>query len=128
KGTTIEPYASPVRDLMIAGRDVIYGEGTGTVTGGPESAYDDVIFGDHGAVVQNVIDPNLPDALPQKIQTTTLDSIRRIESRALQNGADDVIFGNLGRDLIVAGAGHAMADAAGADDLVFADNMSRLRP
>src|SRR5262249_14039032 len=58
-GTTIEPYPSPVRDLMIAGRDVIYGDGPGTVTGGPESAYDDVIFGDHGAVTQYVVDPNL---------------------------------------------------------------------
>src|SRR5262249_46383619 len=59
-GTTIAPVPSPVADLLLAGRDVIYGEGTGTVTGGPETAYDDIIFGDHGAILQYVVDPNLP--------------------------------------------------------------------
>jgi hypothetical protein len=125
-GTTIEPYASPVRDLLIAGRDLIYGDGPGTVTGGPEWAYDDIIFGDHGALLQNVADPNLPDARPQKIQTTTLDSVLLIRSRQLQNGNDDAIFGNLGRDIIIAGAGHDMADGDEADDLVFGDNVTTL--
>src|SRR5207244_2963310 len=59
-GTTIEPTPSPVADLMDAGRDLIYGEGAGTILGGPQSAYDDIIFGDHGAVTQQVVDPNLP--------------------------------------------------------------------
>ncbi|MEQ1827017.1 MAG: hypothetical protein ABL921_13765 [Pirellula sp.] len=125
-GTTVEPYASPVADLLTAGRDLIYGDGPGTVGGGPEAAYDDVIFGDHGTIIQNVIDPNLPNALPQKIQTTTLESLIRIESRDLQNGNDDVIFGNLGRDIIIAGAGHDMADGDEADDLVFGDNVTSL--
>ena len=65
----------------------------------------------------DVADPNAPDTRLQKIQTTTLASIRRIESRAFQNGGDDVIFGNLGRDMIVAGTGHDMADGDEADDL-----------
>ena len=60
-GTTIEPTPSPVMDNMDAGRDLIYGEGPGTILGGPQTAYDDIIFGDHGAVIQQVADPNLLD-------------------------------------------------------------------
>ena len=39
-----------------------------------------------------------------------------IESIELQNGDDDVLFGNEGRDLIIAGAGHDMADGDQEDD------------
>jgi Ca2+-binding RTX toxin-like protein len=35
-GTTIQPYPSPVRDLLVAGRDTLYGEGAGTKTDGLE--------------------------------------------------------------------------------------------
>src|SRR6266542_2555916 len=93
-----------------------------TAAGGPQEAYDDVIFGDHGIVVQQTADMNEPEPRLQKIQTTTIASVRLIESRAYQNGADDVIFGNLGRDVIVAGAGHDLADGDEADDMVFGDN------
>ena len=120
-------HASPVADPLDAGRDVIYGDGPGTVAGGPESAYDDVIFGDHGAVIQNVVDPNLPDAAPAEDPDD--DARRRSggSSRGhYQNGNDDVIFGNLGRDIIIGGAGHDMADGDEADDLVFGDNVVRL--
>src|SRR5207302_7721346 len=92
-----------------------------TVTGGYEAGYDDVIFGDHGAVIQQTVDPNQPDARLQKIQTTLISSIRRIESREFQNGADDVIFGNLGRDVIIAGAGNDVADGDQQDDMIFGD-------
>ena len=143
-GTTIEPYPSPVRDEMLAGRDTIFGEGPGTVTLfgsgagtiGPvtlptEPGYDDIIFGDHGAALQNVADPNLPDTRLQKIQTTryssTEDTLRGIESRALQNGADDIIFGNVGRDVIVGGDGNDMADGNEGDDFVFGDNAYLVR-
>src|SRR5262249_16826027 len=47
-------------------------------------------------------------------------------SEEMQNGNDDVIFGNLGRDIIVAGAGNDMADGDEADDLVFGDNVTKL--
>jgi hypothetical protein len=58
-------------------------------TSGPESAYDDVIFGDHGEILQYVFDPNVPDPplIPgalQKIQTTQLKSILAINSVELQ--------------------------------------------
>jgi len=125
-GTTIEPYASPVADTMDAGRDLIYGDGPGTIGSpptAPQSAYDDIVFGDHGAVIQQVSDPNLPDARLQKIQTTLLSSVRRIESRAYQNGNDDTVFGGYGRDVIVGGAGNDMLDGMEQDDLVFGDQV-----
>ena len=59
----------------------------------------------------------------QKIQTTLLSSVRRIESRAYQNGNDDTVFGGLGRDVIVGGAGNDMLDGDEADDLVFGDQI-----
>ncbi|MEO6021102.1 MAG: calcium-binding protein [Knoellia sp.] len=127
-GTTIQPYPSPVRDdLLVAGRDLIFGEGAGAVLGGPESAYDDIIFGDHGAILQDVADPNEPDSRPQKIQTTALASVLGVESRNLQHGADDVIFGDLGRDLLIGGAGNDLADGNAADDMVLGDNASLVR-
>ncbi|HEX6131212.1 MAG TPA: hypothetical protein VF044_05745 [Actinomycetota bacterium] len=152
---TIKPVPSVNADLLDAGRDLIYGESPETatatstpsgapvpaftytagrtvhtittLTGGPQEAYDDVVFGDHGIVVQQTADPNEPDLRLQKIQTTAIASIRLIDSRAFQNGADDVIFGNLGRDVIVAGTGHDMADGDEADDMVFGDNAFLLR-
>jgi hypothetical protein len=121
-GTTIEPYASPVADPLTAGRDVIHGDGPGSADG-ELGDFDDVIFGDHGEIIQNVADPNLPPVLLQKIQTTTLNSILAINSVELQNGDDDVIFGNLDRDIIIGGAGNDMADGDEQDDLIFGDNV-----
>ena len=140
--------ASENADPMQAGRDLVYGEGPDSATvapqgfsyttgrtvhaittalGGPQEAYDDVIFGDHGAVIQQTADPNQPDARLQKIQTTAIASVRRVESRAYQDGGDDTIFGGLGRDVVVAGAGHDAADGDEADDMVFGDNAFLLR-
>jgi hypothetical protein len=131
---TIKPVPSQNADLMLAGRDLIYGEGSltymvgktlhsvTTVLGGKQEVYDDVIAGDHMAVIQQTADPNTPDTRLQKIQTTLIASIRFIESRAYQNGEDDVIFGNLGRDVILGGAGDDMIDGNEADDMIFGDN------
>ncbi|WP_203230655.1 calcium-binding protein [Agromyces humi] len=133
-GTTIQPYPSPVRDdLLVAGRDLLFGDGVGTVVGGPESAYDDIVFGDHGAIVQNgpaafnTADPNLPDPRLQRIQTTAVSTISSIESRNLQRGSDDAVFGGLGRDVLIGGAGHDSVDGDEADDLVFGDNVVFVR-
>ena len=76
-----------------------------------------MIFGDHGAVIQQTADPNQPDTRLQKIQTTTLASIRRSSRAPSRTAATTSIFGNLGRDTIVAGAGHDMADGDEADDM-----------
>jgi len=139
-GTTLTPLVGGqpgvVDDLQVAGRDLIYGEGAaGLGIGGfsvnvgsaPDSAYDDIIFGDHGEVLQNVADPNEPDQRLQKIQTTQLSTVVMIRSRSLDKGADDVIFGGLGRDVIVGGAGNDMADGNQADDMIFGDAMELTR-
>ena len=59
--------------LLVPGHDTLYGEGAGTIGTagtGTETGFDDVIFGDHGRVTQLVADPNQPNPLLQKIQTT----------------------------------------------------------
>ncbi|HEV8251466.1 MAG TPA: Calx-beta domain-containing protein, partial [Gaiellaceae bacterium] len=128
-GTTIEPTPSPVADNMDAGRDLIYGEGFSAsqiglgLNNGPQTAYDDIIFADHGEVIQQVVDPNLPDPRLQKIQTTLLSSVRDIRSAAFQNGADDIVFANRGRDVVVGGAGNDMLDGDQEDDFVFGDQV-----
>ncbi len=121
-GTVLAPQPSPVRDLLIAGRDVIHGDGAGSASGGQE-VFDDIIFGDHGVILQNVADPNLPPTLLQKIQTTALGTVYFIGALELQNGADDAIFGNEGRDIIIGNAGNDLADGGNHDDLVFGDNV-----
>ncbi|HEY3484924.1 MAG TPA: Calx-beta domain-containing protein [Ilumatobacteraceae bacterium] len=135
---TLTPAAAPNRDLMLAGRDLIHGDGTisytvgrtvhvaTTPTTGPQTAFDDIICGDHCSVLMDVRDPNEPSPKLQRIQTTRLSEVLAVFSEALQNGDDDTIFGNIGRDLIIAGAGHDMADGDEQDDIVFGDNVTAL--
>ncbi|HWQ28293.1 MAG TPA: Calx-beta domain-containing protein [Dehalococcoidia bacterium] len=135
EGETIAPYPSPVRDLLGGGDDIICGDAntecrSGLVAmnpAGAETLFEDIVFGDKGEVFQHVIDPNTPNTLLQKIQTTLLQSALSIESRDYQRGGDDVIFGNLGRDVLVGGTGHDMADGDEADDLLFGDNVFLFR-
>jgi Ca2+-binding RTX toxin-like protein len=74
-----------------------------------------------------VVHPNLPPVLLQKIQTTTLSSVLEVNSLELQNGGNDVVFGNLDRDIVVGGTGHDMLDGDEQDDLVFGDNVFLFR-
>ncbi len=133
-GTTLTPIVGGqpgiVDDLQVAGRDLIFGDGAPglglgdfavNVGTAPESAYADVIFGDHGAVLQDVADPNEPDPRLQKIQTTALSTVIAIASMSLDKGADDVIFGGFGQDVVVGGAGNDLVDGDQADDMVFGD-------
>ena len=76
----------------------------------------------------NVQDPNEPFTPLQRIQTTQINDVLGIFSVELQNGDDDTIFGNVGRDVIVAGAGDDMADGDEQDDLIFGDNVTALLP
>ena len=135
------PGAGTQPRLMAAGDDTIYGEGSISYTVGrtvfsrstvynqdwTQTAYDDIVFGDHGTISQQVADTNQPDPRLQKIQTTTIGSVRGIESRAYQNGGDDTINGNEGRDVLVGGAGDDMVDGDEQDDMVFGDNIFLLR-
>ena len=67
---------------------------------GPQTAYDDIVFGDHGSIFQQVADTNEPRPRLQKIQTTTIGSRPRHRvAGAFQNGGDDTINGNVGRDV-----------------------------
>ncbi|WP_201742286.1 hypothetical protein [Mangrovicoccus ximenensis] len=115
-----------------AGDDLIEGNGSGTPDGTP-----DIIFGDHGEVVQFVIDPNLPDpvgrlylgeivpdGIPQKIQTTFLGTVLEINSVEPQTGGDDVVFGSEIDDILIGGAGNDMLDGGEGDDLIFGDNVN----
>ena len=110
----------------LAPSGLLEGEGAGTVgsaTDDPLTPFDDVIFGDHGQVVQQVIGVrDLSDLGPlvQKIETTGF--IREIFTTEPDNGADDVIHGNDGRDRIFGGNG---ADTISGDDqsnVVFGDH------
>ncbi len=116
----VNASVSPVADPLLAGKDTLHGEGPGSVAGAVGDN-DDVIFGDHGAVTQDVADPNLPSPKPQKIQTTL--RILRIDSQSLQNGADDAIFGSQGLDILIGGAGSDSIDGDEEDDLIFGDNV-----
>ena len=110
-------------DNLIAGRDILEGDGR---VDGIDAGIDDqqnIIFGDHGEVVQLVADPNLPPLLLQKIQTTALDTVLEINSLEPQNGADDIIFGTTIADLLIGGGGNDMIDGREGDDLIFGDNV-----
>ncbi len=145
---TLAPAPALNRDYMEAADDDIHGEGSTSYTVGRtvvtaatvhdadwqtqpslfvQAAYDDIAFGDHGVIRQQVADTNEPDPRLQKIQTTTIASVRAVESRAFQNGGDDTINGNEGRDLLIGGAGHDLADGDEQDDLLFGDNVFLLR-
>jgi len=117
-------FTSPNVDLLlVAGRDLLSGEGAGTIGSagtGTETGYDDVIFGDHGSVTQFVADPNQPNPLLQKIQTTGY--IREIRTVRPSIGADDVIHGNAGRDRIFGGNANDTITGDGETNAIFGDH------
>jgi Ca2+-binding RTX toxin-like protein len=120
-GTFSAPAPSQMRDRLQAGRDVLEGEGAGAALG-KENTTRDIIFGDHGIVEQKVADPNLPDPMPQKIQTTALDSFGTFLSTAKLNGANDTIRGNDGDDWLVGGPGFDLIEGGGQADEIFPDD------
>ncbi|MBK8460092.1 MAG: calcium-binding protein [Micropruina sp.] len=81
-----------------------------------------MIFGDYGRVLQNVVDPNLPDIRLQKIQTTEIGTILEICAVNVQQGGDDIIYGSEFDDVLIGGAGNDMIDGLGGGDLIFGDN------
>src|SRR5439155_2669230 len=128
------------KDLLIAGRDLIYGEGLGSAPGLATAGvgnFDDIIFGDLGVITQDVSGPRdttkAVPAKPQKISTTLLtanatsNGVLNVDSKALQNGADDTIYGNLDRDILVGGPGNDAIDGGEQDDRIFGDNVSMVR-
>src|SRR4029078_1957718 len=118
--------AKPDADLLVPGRDVLYGEGAGSVAAALQDENVDVIFGDFGVVNQDVLggkDTTRVQTQLQRIQTTAIVTRRNIESRELQPGADDTMYGNDGRDILIGDTGSDAIDGGKNDDLVFGDNV-----
>src|SRR5262249_743217 len=117
---------------------------------------DDIIFGDLGVVSQDVSGPRdvtkAVPAKPQKISTTSIshqfallndkfgnppapgtqpthvpNGVTSVDSKALQNGGNDWVYGNTDRDLLVGGPGNDAVDGGIENDLVFGDNVSYVR-
>ena len=123
---TANSSTAPNADLLVAGRDTLFGEGAAAANGAA-GAFADVIFGDHGAVIQDtleaVVGPNgydRPTTKLEKIQTTLV--ILEITTREPANGAADAIDGNAGRDRILGGNGADTVNGNDGDDIVLGDN------
>jgi hypothetical protein len=125
---TVSASSKPNADPLVAGRDLLYGDGADSTASASADDYADVIFGDIGVVQQDEAGPRdttrVPPAKPQRIQTTAISSLRNVESKVVQNGADDFIYGGLGRDVLIGGPGSDAIDGGALDDLVFGDNVT----
>ena len=76
--------------------------------------------------MQDVADPNLPEPELQQIQTTELATVLSIVvASRCRTATTTSIFGNLGRDILIGGAGHDMVDGDEEDDLSSATTSSR---
>ncbi|MEM6374101.1 MAG: calcium-binding protein, partial [Pseudomonadota bacterium] len=122
------PNPSIVRDSLIAGNDLIFGDGPNSTDGGaeaPQEQFRDLIFGDHGEVRMEVKDPNLPPVELQRIQTTELILVTEVIGVGSNNGGRDTISGGEGQDIIMGGAGDDEIDTGQLQnlrDVVFGDN------
>ncbi|HEY9237367.1 MAG TPA: hypothetical protein VIP10_00890, partial [Burkholderiaceae bacterium] len=134
----------PVRDEMIAGEDTLNGNDG-----------DDVIFGDHGTVQQDVPRgrvyagyapamatrdavfgyatgnaSNTQFAFGASDKLLTVGFIQDIRSAQPGNGADDTIHGDAGRDRILGGNGSDTITGGAGSDVIFGDqgHLSYLGP
>ena len=146
------------RDLLVAGNDLLYGEGPGSATYAATNTVgndDDIIFGDLGVVTQEVsgardVTKTVPQK-PQSISTTSLAEQRsvlhdkygatppgtqptlvsigvlNVDSKELQTGGNDWIYGNSDRDLLIGGTGNDAIDGGVENDMIFGDNASLAR-
>jgi len=123
---TINASVTPNRDSLVASTDELYGDARGSVQSDIYGNFDDVIFGDHGRIDQDVTgarDTTKP--IPAKLQgiQTTL-SARLVQSLETQNGASDIIYGNGGQDILIGGTGDDAIDGGTGVDLIFGDHAS----
>ena len=93
----------------------------------PARAFADVIFGDHGAVIQDtleaVVGPTATTGRPRSSRRSRpRSSIIEITTREPGNGAADVIDGDAGRDRMLAGNGADTVNGNDGDDIVLGDN------
>jgi Ca2+-binding RTX toxin-like protein len=118
--------SKPNADLLAAAADVIHGDGYGSSPSTFLDDFADVVIGDKGEIFQNVLgarDTTQMQTGLQRIQTTAIATLRDVESRNLQSGGDDWLYGTAGRDVMVGGPGHDAIDGGTLDDLVFGDNV-----
>ena len=122
-------------DSLFAGHDVLIGEGFGSAPSTDPGQADnaDVIFGDHGRVVQDVqdvrtwrLDESTGTFVPddgvrlQRLQTTL--ALMHLAVVQPQNGVSDTIEGDLGNDLLFGGGGSDTIWGNAGNDLVFGDH------
>ncbi|HEY3003263.1 MAG TPA: hypothetical protein VGJ44_13020, partial [Kribbellaceae bacterium] len=118
--------SKPNADLLTVAGDVIYGDGYGSSASSALDDFADVVIGDKGEIFQDVLvarDTTRDQVGLQRIQTTAIATLRNVESRNLQQGGDDTLYGTAGRDVMVGGPGNDAIDGGTLDDLVFGDNV-----
>ncbi|HTM84726.1 MAG TPA: hypothetical protein VL179_07450, partial [Mycobacterium sp.] len=130
----VNTSTTPNADALRAGHDVLIGEGLGSApsTAAGNSDDQDVIFGDHGVIVQDVQEARtwaldesagvfVPTSgiRPQRLQTTTeLMSLQSVEQA---NGAGDTLEGDLGNDILIGGGSSDTIWGNDGNDLAFGD-------
>ncbi|WP_392533892.1 DUF4347 domain-containing protein [Nostoc sp. C117] len=102
-------------DNLLGGKDKIFGdfEPNATIVAGNPGEFDDLIFGDHGEITQNV-------AANTKILTT--GQVLKLTTKEPNNGDSDEISGELGNDIIIGGAAGDKIMGGAANDLIFGDH------
>jgi Ca2+-binding RTX toxin-like protein len=130
---TVPTGSFDVIDHLAAGKDLLSGEGAGSLASANVADFADVIFGDHGVVVQDTAGARITRVAGQLQTLPTLDprlqtvqSVGRLIDLATVeagNGADDVIGGDAGRDRIFGGNGSDSIGGGTEADVIFGDQV-----
>ena len=120
-----------VLDHLVAGKDTLRGEGTGSLTSTNPADFADVIFGDHGVITQDVAGPrltfvagqlnDLPVLDPRLQRVQSVDRLMDLVTAEPANGADDTIHGDTGRDRLFGGNGSDVITGGADSDVIFGD-------
>ena len=98
---TVDTATSLLRDGLLAGRDLISG-----------NSGNDIIFGDHGVIEQSA----------GTLRLISASNVTLVRTDRPENGDADVIEGNDGNDLIIAGARNDTVSSGTGNDLIFGDH------
>jgi Ca2+-binding RTX toxin-like protein len=130
---TVLAVPPPNADPLVAGHDVLIGEGLGSAPSWATNHDDDgdVIIGDLGAILQDVLERrtwlfdeatltfDVQDPRPLAGETTGVLLV--VLSLDPDNGLSDTIEGDLGNDLLLGGGGSDTIWGNSGNDLVFGD-------
>ena len=102
-------------DDLVPGDDLVFGDaGPGVaVPPGAFGEFDDVVFGDHGAVIQGI---------PAEARVLTVGVIDRLETREPSVGGDDVVSAGLGLDRVFGGNGDDLLRGEAERDILIGDH------